>query len=296
MDLNKHKIAQSFNKHAKGYDESAHLQYHVSEVLASYMYTAIVRNSLPLDSNFAMVDIGCGTGFCIQSIVHMLAIKGLLDEDAQPSVLGLDIASEMVAECVAKFDEFKPQWQFAVADFDHYQVDKSMQDTQDIVTSSFSAHWLQDIHGFFEKAYKLLKDGGLLVVALPVDGSLKEISEVNKTLPEGEQLPMLEFPRSDNVMKSVIECGFIPKLHTRQGFSPLFPSGLDALKSMKNVGSTPPSTPPSTQKTESLAEITYRKTFLQKYDEMFLGANNANVNGVPAVALSYNVLFIIAQK
>lgn len=292
MDLNKHKLAQTFDKYAKGYDEEAHMQYHVAEVLASYMHTAVVRDEIKIDKNFAMMDIGCGTGFCIQSVVHMLAVKGFLDDTAMPKVLGLDISEQMINECVQKFDEFKQHWTFAQIDFDEYVVDEQNQGAYDIITSSFSAHWMQSLEGFFEKSYELLKTGGVLAVALPVEGSLKEIREVNKTLETQQQLELLNFSSHEGVMTTMIKQGFVPKLYTRQGFAPSFLRAIDALKSMKNVGSSPPQT--------GVGGLKNLKTFIQKYDEMFLGKtvlkNEQNPDGVKAVALSYNVLFIIAQK
>lgn len=324
MDLNKHTLAAGFDKYAKGYDDVAHLQSHVSETLANYMHMAMVRDGISvaksMNKSLTMIDVGCGTGFCIQSVVHMLAVKGFVDEATKTKVLGLDISAGMVAECVAKFEDFKQDWVFLQGDFDEFNVEKQHAGgfntgEFDIVASSFSAHWFQGLDRFFEKAHRLLKTGGMLVLALPVAGSLKELTAVNDALESNQRLAMLEFPCHKDVMTALLAQGFAPKLHTRQGFSTPYPSAAEALRSMKNVGSSlPVNSPLAGGTTPSSNQPRNLKPFLRKYEEMFLkgngngnannnkGNDNSNANREQpqpiggSIPLSYEVLFIIAQK
>ena len=293
MELNKFQLKRNFDKYAEGYDEVSGLQSHVSEVLANYMHTALHKESRTVKSSFNMLDIGCGTGLAIQSIIHMMAVSSLLEEDSVVDVLGLDISPSMLDACREKFSEFN--WSFEEADFDSYMIDSSNRDKYEIVLSCFAAHWFTDLQGFFVKSKELLTDTGLLVMAIPLDGSLKEIKAVNDKLTDGVSVPMLSFPTHAEVMGLLIDNGFKSLLHTRQEFSPLFETPLHALRSMKLVGASYPGTSSlSSSGNGSGSVLRTLHSFVELYNELFTTMDATSSKS--SVTLSYNILFIIAEK
>lgn len=140
--LDKRRVASSFSRAAASYDSVARLQRAVSEQLLNF---------LPPPANkqdFQLLDLGCGTGYVTEQLAR---------RQAPAQVLGLDLAEGML-QFARRERSGISRWLCADA-----EALPLASDSIDLVYSSLSIQWCEQLPQLFDELRRVLKPGGELL-------------------------------------------------------------------------------------------------------------------------------------
>ncbi len=145
--LDKQRVAQSFARASKHYEDYAGLQKHVAVELMVALG--------PIEGT--LVDLGCGTGFCLE------ALPSALD------VIGLDLALPMLERARAHY----PEYSWVNADMESLPF---ADDSVDVFVSSLAIQWCSDERRLFSEIQRCLKPGGRFLFSSLGPDTLHELS------------------------------------------------------------------------------------------------------------------------
>ena len=149
--IDKSAIARSFGRAAHSYDQAAHFQRWVADrLLAQHDLSGYPR----------ILDLGCGTGYCMQR----LPIGNMR--------IGLDLSESMLAVARVKTNDVNCLWLTGDAEALPLQSE-----SVDAVISSLSIQWCADNAALFSGIYRILKPGGVFMFSTLLDGTLCELKE-----------------------------------------------------------------------------------------------------------------------
>lgn len=154
--MNRDKVGRSFHQQAGEYDRHATVQKRVVDRLLSLAQRHV--SSAPAD----ILDIGCGTG-------QLLSLLGRQYPDA--CLCGLDLAYNMT-RCAAE----RLGRRAALVNGDAEQLpfrDRAF----DLVVSTSTLQWMDDLDPFFRQCHRVLRPGGLLCIAFFGGGTMRELHE-----------------------------------------------------------------------------------------------------------------------
>jgi malonyl-CoA O-methyltransferase len=155
----KQAVAGAFGRAAVSYDSAARLQRLVAAELLSWWKPA--RGAPASDTR--VLDIGCGTGQLLRLLSGDVGVG---------KVFGLDIAMGMLEHCRAN-EEISGAglvlgdaecWPFGVEVFD-------------LIVSNFALQWCDEPGKVFAGVARSLAPGGRCLVAMPVEGTLRELRD-----------------------------------------------------------------------------------------------------------------------
>ena len=153
-----------FNRHAKTYDEYSSLQNKISDNLFKKLDLIEVR------PNF-ILDLGCGTG----------RNGGILKEKYQNiRLINYDFSINMLQE--AKKNQHKvlgAKSEFICGDIEKLSFSEN---TFDVIWSTSSLQWCNNISDIFKKAKSILKPGGLFIFSTFGPNTLFELKNVTKRI------------------------------------------------------------------------------------------------------------------
>jgi len=152
--LDKRRVAHSFSKAAPSYDSVAQLQRAVGEQLLNHL------GALNLEQPECVLDLGCGTGYLGEHLAQRLAPGRLV---------GLDIAEGMLHFARAE-RRFPALWLCGDAE-DLPLADASV----DLIFSSLSVQWCEQLPRLFAELHRVLKPGGQLLFSTLGPGTLWEL-------------------------------------------------------------------------------------------------------------------------
>ncbi len=165
MEKYKIKILKSFNAKSSSYDEYSFVQKEVSERMIKRLK---FLKSKPLN----ILDIGCGTGYLSNLISRYLP---------NSNIVCMDFSYEMVSQCKNKNIKLEP----LVADAEYMPFETS---TFDLIISSFTLHWCQQIDKIFSDIFRILKyDGNFMFTTVGPD-TLKELRDAYKVIDNYEHI------------------------------------------------------------------------------------------------------------
>jgi malonyl-CoA O-methyltransferase len=176
-------IARAFGRAARSYDEHAAVQISVARSLLAM---------LPDDCAAAQaIDLGCGTAPMARQLCTRLP---------RCHWLGVDVSREMLDEAHQR-GRLHDRYQPVCADATALPLADA---SRDLVFSSFALQWI-DAAAACAEISRVLQTDGLLLMALPVAGTLRELKEswaevdqqvhVNALLAAPEWLQQLEHHR-----------------------------------------------------------------------------------------------------
>lgn len=150
--IEKDAIAKSFSKAADQYDEYARIQHVLAHALL---------NLCPGSDKAAVLDLGCGTGYCLPELQKIYP---------QASITGGDLAPGMLQHAQQQF----PQFDYKISDAENLPF----KDEQfDLIFSSLAVQWCDDFSQVLQNAYRCLKPGGHLVLSNLAAGTLQEMKQ-----------------------------------------------------------------------------------------------------------------------
>lgn len=244
------KISDKFSKKSVSYDEYVDIQ----KITADELITQINQQ---LKQNSKILDIGSGTGYFADKL------------NKKHSLMQLDIAFDMCQ----KSEVFAPAIN---ADMQSLPIKN---DYFDCVISSFALHWADNLNEVFNEVYRTLKQGGLFIFSIPIEGSLKEVNEVL----ENQNLYNIinEFPKENEVLNYLQSFLVINKNQKNEVLK--YDDLIDFLRGVKSIG--------ASQKFNDTSKLT--KYTLKMASELYLQKYSDN-NG--KIKIFWNNLFIIARK
>jgi malonyl-CoA O-methyltransferase len=261
LAVDKNIIAQNFSVAADGYDAEAVVQAKIAKALA---------RRLPCSLNHpTMVDLGCGSGL----------LSGLLLERyPMTALIGIDLAEGMVAHCRRRWAAV-PRANFIAGDAEDARL---LVPGAGLVACSCAAQWFADPSATLQMWMDALASGGLLAVALPVEGSFRELESAYREalcdrfrglcLPAIELLPSLLPAAGMKLLASEMDC-----------VQAVYDSSLVALRSFQRIGAVFQGQPGY----QALG-LTRTRRLLACYDRQGDGAGRATV--------TYRIQYLIAEK
>ncbi len=158
-DLDCSQVRRSFEQAAVAYDEAAVLQREVGNRL-------LERLEYIRFSPARILDLGSGTGFCQQTLLHRYPTA---------EFHSLDLARGMLMQARKKINwlrRLKRRDHFICADVNVLPyVDNSM----DMIVSNLTLQWCADLSAVFSESRRVLKPGGMLLFTNFGADTLKEL-------------------------------------------------------------------------------------------------------------------------
>lgn len=152
-------VRRSFDIASNTYDAEADLHAAVAERLLA----AIRRFPCPTDQ---VLDVGCGTGVLTRRLLLL-----------QPRRLSaIDLSSgmcEKTRDTLRSLGATGDRAEVLVADMESLPYETGR---FDIVASSFAVQWAADLRRAVDECLRVVRRGGLVALAVPVRGSLPELS------------------------------------------------------------------------------------------------------------------------
>jgi len=159
VTIDKQKIAQSFSRAAKSYDEVAGLQRAIGEKL-------MLQLPVELQAGACVLDLGSGTGFFTRHLAQRFA---------QQHVIGMDIAQGMLQHAAQLTDAVssnKENIQWLCGDAENLPLaDNSL----DLIYSSLAIQWCHQLPQLMRELQRALKPGGRLLLATLGPRTLHEL-------------------------------------------------------------------------------------------------------------------------
>lgn len=212
--LKKSDVAANFSAAAESYDGWALVQQPAAHYLADSLPDGFAPRSV--------LDVGCGTGALTRRLTARYP-------DAR--IAGIDLAPAMVGIC-------REAWPhphvFLCGDAEDFDAEGN---AFDLIASSFAFQWFADQPGTLKRFAPALTPGGVFALAVPVAGTLAELSAAHETA-LSRPLAALTYPPEDAYAQWVSELGLDTVVSRVLDMVVYYPDALAALKSFKGIGAT----------------------------------------------------------
>lgn len=200
-------VARSFSRAAKVYDEYAHLQQRVALRLLS------------MRSHYAgsVLDVGCGTGFCLERIAAEC-----------DNVTGIDLSPGMLEVARAKQ---LPNSQWLCADMEAMPLPSN---AFDLIVSSLSIQWCEHLAGLFEEFARTLKPGGRALVATLGPETLSELRHAWQTV--NQYTHVNSFDEPERVVRAAEQAGLEIDAFISEPTPVYYENAMDLMRELKAIG------------------------------------------------------------
>lgn len=206
--LVKERIKYCFNTAMHTYEDAAWVQRTVAEKL-------VKRLPKKKNTKTEILEMGCGTGLLSQQLIsHFPAGHFLIT----------DYAENMVSTCKQRFQN-NDAVEVALQDAEKFSSDKQF----DLITSSMTLHWVNDLPACLQELTKYLKPNGELGVAFLGENSLQEWRKLCNQMHITPGTPL--FPSLAFLQQHVTEMQF-----EKENYAHEYSSLYAFLKSLKNLG------------------------------------------------------------
>lgn len=206
--IDKKIIQKNFSRGAKKYNDVALIQKEAAKKLCELAF----KSNPSRDNVEKILDLGSGTSFVAKNFSDKKNLQ----------IFEVDLSLEML-----KSWSHRPSNVFAInADFEKLPFKHS---SFDLIISSFSLQWMNDFEKNFSNFFSLLKPQGILAFCLPTNESLSELKSANI-------FNFNELPKVDDLKLALKKAGFVEQFFVTEIAKQSFPNGLQALRSMKEIG------------------------------------------------------------
>ncbi|PCH71764.1 MAG: malonyl-[acyl-carrier protein] O-methyltransferase BioC [Bacteroidales bacterium] len=247
QNINKDKVQKGFVKSIETYRKHAIVQ----EAIASRLINELLRQ--PANDFQKVLEIGCGPAV-------------LTEKFFQQFEADLYYANDIVEEYSTILTSIHPDIKFLGGDIESMNLPDSL----DLIISSSTFQWFNNLDDFLSKIHQALKPEGLLVFSTFGPDNYREIREVN-----GKGLNYLSFGKHEKLLSDKFEIIWSDKeIITR-----FFANPLGVLSHMKQTG------------VNGIPGKTWTKSDLKKFEEDYQDLFGTEL-GVP---LTYQPLYFIAK-
>jgi len=168
-----------------------------------------------------VLELGCGTGV-LTVLLRRRYPRGC--------IRAIDLSDGMIALCRRTWPDGAVA-DFEVADAEEFTSDRPF----DVVAASSTFQWLRDRRAVMQNVRGLLTDGGRLVLAVPVSGSLEELARAHLAV-TGREMPQLDLWDEGRYVSALEERGFAVRGARVETFQARYAGALDVLRSLRGIG------------------------------------------------------------
>ncbi len=247
QNINKDKVQKGFVKSIETYRKHAIVQ----EAIASRLINELLRQRIKRFSK--VLEIGCGPAVLTEKFFQQFSAE-------------LYYANDIVEEYSNVLTSIHPDIKFLGGDIESMNLPDSL----DLIMSSSTFQWFNNLDGFLSKIHKALKPEGLLVFSTFGPDNYREIREVN-----GKGLNYLSFGKHEKLLSEKFEILWCD----RETITRFFSNPLGVLAHMKQTG------------VNGIPGKAWTKSDLKKFEEDYQDLFGTEL-GVP---LTYQPLYFIAK-
>ena len=209
LQLDKKRVAESFSRAAETYDGAAHLQTQVGRLLSDL---------LPEPSaDEAVLDLGCGTGFCTEIL---LPRKGC--------VMALDIAPGMLKKAREKVIG-EVDWLCADGEFLPFHSG-SFSGTM----SNLTIQWSENLPRLFGELARVTQEGGWLLFSTLGPATLSELRSAWRRVDEYTHVNT--FVGADELRAALVNAGFEASVFREEVVVPHYRQVSALMRELKDLG------------------------------------------------------------
>ena len=209
------RIASLFSRSAASYDKYSQLQKTLSMGLA-----AKIKMQCIAPSN--ILDIGTGTGDLAIMLAQLTSAK---------KIIGIDIAPGMIEFARKKSKDERVSFMVAGAEELPF-TDGSF----DVVASSSTYQWVNDISQAFEEVHRVLAEDGCFAFVTFGPKTLIELRKAYKLKANPEATYLHEYKDSDTIKKHLAKTGFKDIEISSKEIRQLYRNCRDLFKVLKGLG------------------------------------------------------------
>lgn len=261
MQINKFSCRQRFNKAANTYDSFAAIQNLVLDSMISELC------SDPKSDQW-ILDLGSGTG---------AGTKKLVEKFPRANILQLDFAEQMLKQSV-QHNGIGLNAYPVCADIEYLPLPDQ---TMDLVFSSLSIQWCDDIQRLIKSLKQCLKSNGRLHCSTLAEGSLKELNNAWRSI--DTSLHVNRFHSAKEIHRHLINSGFNNVHLHKKSLKQYYQDVHEYLGALKGLGVTNS----LSRQRKSLTGIQRFKRFLSALEQ------EKDPQGIP---LSYEVIIFSAES
>jgi malonyl-CoA O-methyltransferase len=255
MELDKTIIKNRFRKSISTYKETAVVQKSISKKLISILGKATTDDTFK-----SILEIGCGTGFLSEELFKIIKPYHLYIND---------IVDDMKCELESIFSDIKfNEWTFLSGDAEKIDFPLNL----DLVISSSTFQWLENLPAFLEKISTSLKPNGILAFSTFGTDNYREIKKI---MNRG-----LDYYTTDNLVNILLRNFKLLKVIEEHKILN-FCKPIDVLKHIKYTG------------VNGFRNKIWNKKDLESFTREYT-LNYSHKEG--CVSLTYHPVYIIAQK
>lgn len=262
--LDQRQVQRNFHRQAQEYERHARVQERVAAQLVQLLAGC---PRLP----GRILEVGCGTGLLSQHLVP-LGGEGLLLSDLAP---GMTRRAVRRLPGVMAVDADARALPLAAA-------------SCSLLVSSSVYQWVDDLPAAFTEAWRVLRPGGLLAIALFGARTLFELRSAHgravADLGNGRRSHALDFPSLAQVCRAAQGAGFLLEQAVTRDEVEFHDSVEALLRGLKRIGAGNA----STARPPGLASRRIMQAMMKGYRQQF-----ATAKGLPA---TYEVLYLAARK
>jgi len=263
--FDKCRVRHNFNRAAERYDAAAVLQREVvNRLLERLDYVRVDPQTI--------VDVGAGTGYIA---------AGLAGRYQQARIVEMDLSINMLQQGLKKIPWYRrPFMNKCLLCGDAEQLPLAS-DSVDLVISSLTIQWCNDLQQTFAEFRRVLKPGGLLMFTTFGPDTLQELRQSWASVDQqGHVSPFLDM---HDIGDSLLGVGLAEPVMDVEHFTLTYPHVSALVRDLKDIGAT-----------NSLMQRQRGLTGKQAYQSMVQAYEKLRVNGL--LPASYEVVYGHAWK
>ena len=207
----KQRIARSFSRSASSYDMNAGMQRDAADHLLGDIKKSQAKTVL---------DLGCGTGYCTSILNQALP---------EANIICMDIAEGMLHQSRSRLDE--AQNTFICGDAEALPFAK---DSLDLVVSSLTIQWCENLSILFNDIFRALRPGGKLYFSSLGDSTLLELKNAWREIDNAVHVNnFIETVEVDAFLK---KAGFTFLEKESNSVCRYYPEPLEVFRELKGLG------------------------------------------------------------
>ncbi|MCW5203459.1 malonyl-ACP O-methyltransferase BioC [Desulfobulbus sp. US1] len=250
--IDKHLVCRQFRRAAASYDRQATIQHRVADRLL-----AVTAQYTKEQQALSVLEIGCCTGLLTSKLLNSnIKVRSLILNDLMP-----DFAERLPQNLTVDKLSFLP------GDIEKLPLPGPF----DLIISSSTFHWLDDLEQSLDKLLAALAPGGVLAFSLYGPDNLPEIKELT-----GVGLNYLSLPEIRSMLKK--RCLLEESYQDKEIF--LFPKPRDVLNHLRQTG----------------VNSINRKPWTRQELHSFCREYTTRFQVDQAVRLTYNPLYFVARR